>query len=692
MPWPSRGRSPRRSRPGLLALALSGPQLLPLLEAIPRSAEYRARRAAVSSSATASVQSVPAGEAARRLLPDLLPFAHGIFGKSPVDVARGDGSGMPIGYAGAVLLPLAALALAAPRGRLPRGRGIFAALAAAGLAYGASAPGLMHLTERLPGFALALNYRLVFLAPLGLAGLAALGAASCRAETRAAASRSPPRPSAAAILAAAVLARPVFAARGLPARFVVGAARVRGRARRAARRRLRGAPRSARPGLAALVLLVGQRFLEMRGTYPTLPSDSLAPRAADARGAAGRRRPGARRRRRRRAPAERLGALRARGRPRLRVSRAGPLRRDVPAVVPRAGRVVQSRRRPRAAIPVRHERAVGDRRPRRRRAARLDRAGEGTRDGDLREPAERCRARSCPPGCAAWRDADRRLAEMAGASDFAATAWLSSSSASGAAEEENGPARLDAARVGPDLVIRAEATAADARRDVDSGLAGLDRPRRGGRDAGARDRQPRLRRRLDSAGRTEVRLSYRPRSVRAGLALFAAGAAACVAMAALGAGDTLAMANISGAIGQRPAEPGTSRSSVLIVLRTVATYAAAAALLTVAARRLVAPVRLRVALLLAIAPLLFTGAAILTGRVYAPVDLLYHAPPFGARRAELRIGRTGRRSSPTSRTRCCRGPRRFAAISPRAGCLSGTRTPSPASRCSPFSSPPCSTL
>ena len=34
------------------------------------------------------------------------------------------------------------------------------------------------------------------------------------------------------------------------------------------------------------------------------------------------------------------------------------------------------------------------------------------------------------------------------------------------------------------------------------------------------------------AGRDEVRLSYRPRSVRDGLALFAAGAAACVAMAA----------------------------------------------------------------------------------------------------------------------------------------------------------------
>jgi len=76
---------------------------------------------------------------------------------------------------------------------------------------------------------------------------------------------------------------------------------------------------------------------------------------------------------------------------------------------------------------------------------------------------------------------------------------------------------------------------------------------------------------------------------------------------------------------------------VLIALRTVTTYAAAAALLIVAARRLLAPVRLRAALLLGAAPLLFTGHAMVTGGVYAPVDILYNTQPFGAHRAELGI-------------------------------------------------------
>ena len=92
---------------GGLAFLLTAPQLFPLLEAIPRSAEYRLRREALERGGAR--QSVSAAEAARRLLPDLLPFAHGIYGKSPVETAREDGSGMPLGYAGAILFPLAAV-------------------------------------------------------------------------------------------------------------------------------------------------------------------------------------------------------------------------------------------------------------------------------------------------------------------------------------------------------------------------------------------------------------------------------------------------------------------------------------------------------------------------------------------------------------------------------------------------------
>ena len=259
---------------GVLALLLSGPQLLPLLATLPHSAEYRARRDALA--AGAASQSVPPGEAAARLLPDVLPFSHGIFGKSPVDTQKNDGSGMPLGYAGAVLFPLAALAFAGPARR--RGRWVFLAFFLAGLAYGASAPGVLDVTSRLPGFALALNYRLVFLAGLGLAGLAALGTASVadRGGTRRLAVAG--AATLVVLVAAFFAAQPVLAGRGLDAAFTRGAflaealpVALLAMAAAAARRR------PAAVAGAALVSLVAQRFLEMQGTYPTLPPALLAP-------------------------------------------------------------------------------------------------------------------------------------------------------------------------------------------------------------------------------------------------------------------------------------------------------------------------------------------------------------------------------------------------------------------------------
>ncbi|HLN80204.1 MAG TPA: hypothetical protein VK392_03335, partial [Thermoanaerobaculia bacterium] len=267
---------------GLLAACLAAPVLLPLLEAVPHSAEYRERRAALAKGRGG--QSVAVDEAALRALPAILPFAHGIYGRSPVQDSRQDGSGMPLAYAGAVLFPLAIVGLRRRVQRphpdpLPEGEGvtrerwIFLGFLLAGVAYGASAPLLLDLTSRLPGFALALNYRLVFLAPLGLAGLAALGAdrlPESRQSLGVAATAV-----AAALMFAYVLAVPVFRERGLTAGFtrpslafevlpvvllLVASFSFRGRLT-----------------AAALLLLVGQRFLEMRDTYPTLPVHTLAP-------------------------------------------------------------------------------------------------------------------------------------------------------------------------------------------------------------------------------------------------------------------------------------------------------------------------------------------------------------------------------------------------------------------------------
>jgi hypothetical protein len=262
---------------GLLALCLAAPVLFPLLEALPHSAEYAARRAALARGRAG--QSVPAVEAMRRLRPAVLPFAHGIYGKSPVQERRQDGSGVPLGYAGAVLFPLAAVGLFGRTAARPRGRGLFLAFFLAGLAYGASAPILLDVTSRLPGFALALNYRLVFLAPLGLAGLAALGAD--RIGARDSPARDLAIASAAVVALLAVvfaLSTGVFRERLLPSSFVAisFADEIAPLAFLAFAALFRGT-RHRELAAAALALLVAQRWLEMRGTYPTLPARSLAP-------------------------------------------------------------------------------------------------------------------------------------------------------------------------------------------------------------------------------------------------------------------------------------------------------------------------------------------------------------------------------------------------------------------------------
>ncbi len=136
----------------------------------------------------------------------------------------------------------------------------------------------MDLTARLPGFALALNYRLVFLAGLGVAGLAALG--THRLETRGDA-RGLGRASLAcalALFALFLISRPVFASRALAPAFTWTGLAFEIAPLVALASMLAAKTSGLRAASAALVLLVGQRFLEMRGTYPTLPASTLAPR------------------------------------------------------------------------------------------------------------------------------------------------------------------------------------------------------------------------------------------------------------------------------------------------------------------------------------------------------------------------------------------------------------------------------
>ncbi len=74
--------------------------------------------------------------------------------------------------------------------------------------------------------------------------------------------------------------------------------------------------------------------------------------------------------------------------------------------------------------------------------------------------------------------------------------------------------------------------------------------------------------------------------------------------------------------------------TVLLVARSLAVYGGTAAALLFLAHRFVVPLPRRTALLLAAAPLLFTGRALLTGCVYGPIDILYNGYPFGSLRVE----------------------------------------------------------
>lgn len=78
----------------------------------------------------------------------------------------------------------------------------------------------------------------------------------------------------------------------------------------------------------------------------------------------------------------------------------------------------------------------------------------------------------------------------------------------------------------------------------------------------------------------------------------------------------------------------------LLVLRSLAVYLGTCALCFFLVNRFVQRVRPVVAVLIAIGPFLLTGKAMLTGGVYAPLDIAYQALPLAAHRQELGIGET----------------------------------------------------
>ena len=73
------------------------------------------------------------------------------------------------------------------------------------------------------------------------------------------------------------------------------------------------------------------------------------------------------------------------------------------------------------------------------------------------------------------------------------------------------------------------------------------------------------------------------------------------------------------------------------ILGSIALYAGVSACALWASHRWVFPLRRRVALVLAVMPLLFTGRALSSGRVFAPLDILFSGHPFAALKTQYGI-------------------------------------------------------
>jgi hypothetical protein len=151
---------------GAAALGLTAVQLLPFVEALPRSFEHGVRSAYFAPAKKAATPE----ESARRSLPILMPFAYGESGRGQL----WKDFGPPAAYAGSIVFPLAFTGLLSRN----RQRWALLALAVVGVAVWMRLPFVTDALTALPLFDISLTDYLVFLAVLGLAGLAALGAES----------------------------------------------------------------------------------------------------------------------------------------------------------------------------------------------------------------------------------------------------------------------------------------------------------------------------------------------------------------------------------------------------------------------------------------------------------------------------------------------------------------------------------
>ena len=262
----------RRRRPlllslaaGVLALGLSAVLLLPLLEGLPHTVEHVVRKEVYAK----SDRSVPVGRSLERASKTVIPYAHGVSGRSAEDPFFTG----PAGYAGSILLPLAMLGLFSRR----REKWPLLIAGVAGLATWARFPVVNDAICRLPLFDIALNERLVFLTAFAVVALATFGLERF--------TEAGDRPRALIPIAFCIVALAVLFLRAHPGLVVLGMSQ-RDQALLLGLQLLPlallglAAVKRESAGLvapAALVLLLAQRWGEESRLYPTLPAKAFAP-------------------------------------------------------------------------------------------------------------------------------------------------------------------------------------------------------------------------------------------------------------------------------------------------------------------------------------------------------------------------------------------------------------------------------
>ncbi len=265
----------RRARPlglslgaGAIALGLTAVQLAPLAEALPRTWE-----SAMRSAHFAHVRkSAEPAESARRAAAYLVPFAYGESGHGRLE----EGFGVPGGYAGTLLLPLAAVGLL---GR-DRRRWALATLGALGLALGAGLAVVTDAITAIPLLDLAVPGYFVFLAAFAACALAALGTERLLAGEGRRVFLAAAALAALAVAAILLVRSPGMRALEIPDGFVrrrVLLELLPLAAGIAAVGLLGMRPPAAALGAALVVLLASARVLEAGGVYPSCPDRDLAP-------------------------------------------------------------------------------------------------------------------------------------------------------------------------------------------------------------------------------------------------------------------------------------------------------------------------------------------------------------------------------------------------------------------------------